>query len=294
MTPPIVNHMPGIVLVTIAGLAVIVSDALIKYVSTHYNVIQAVWTRNSFVLIMALLLSFIYRSRRPFYTRQPVLQGIRGLIGLASSLLLYVALVFMPLGDAISILFAGPLVILGLSRPILGEKVGIGAWAAVLTGFTGVLLVIKPGFNEFHWASLLAVATAGLWAFHQIIARQLAATDDSVTTLTYMAIIGFAGMSLLVPFFWMPLSLGAWLLMACAGIVNISAHWGIIKAIGLTPVSVLAPFHYSQIISAVLIGYFVFGDVPDRTAAVGIGAILLAGLVVTYRARLERRSLLAR
>ena len=290
MAPPAANHMPGILMVTLAGFAVIVSDALIKHVSMHHDVVQTVWVRNIFVLILALLLCSIYRRRRPLYTRQPVLQGIRGLIGLTSSLCLYVAILFMPLGDAISILFAGPLLILALSQPLLGEKVGIGAWVAVLAGFSGVLLVIRPGFSEFHWVSLLAIATAVLWAFHQLIARQLAVTDNSLTTLTYMAIVGFAGTSLLVPFFWTPLSPSAWLLMACAGIVYVSAHWGIIKAIELTPVAVLAPFHYSQVLSALLIDYFVFDDVPDRIAAVGIGSILVAGLAVTCRAELERRS----
>lgn len=263
-------------------------DALVRQLVPVYGIVQVAWARYLFHTVPILLLALGGRRGFGLATKRPGLQLVRGGLQFMSTGLIFGGLAFLPVTEVIALLFASPLFAVLLSIPILRERVGPHRTGAVLAGFLAVLIILRPGSDLFHWAGLLVVAGALCNALMQIVTRQLSPTEPPLTTLAWSGIVGFVPLTLMVPLVWAPPDATAWAMMAAMGVFGALAHLGMIRAINMAPVSVLAPFTYAQMPSAVAVDLLIFGDLPDRMTVLGIALVVAAGLYAWHRERLAR------
>ena len=291
-TPPALGHhapLRGIALILGAVSLFPIMDAVAKYLVAEHDVIQVVWARYVFHFGLISLLFLRRAAARPRWTRNIRLQIVRSVLLMSATVLFFNALRFIPLADAVSINFTAPLVMVALSIPLLGEHVGPRRWVAVAIGFLAMLIIIRPGTGVFHWASFLVLGSATCYALYQIVTRRLSAIDHPLTTLFFSGLMGAVVFTLLVPFFWRSPTALDWVLLGLVGFFGALAHYALIRAVEGAPVSLLAPFTYTQIIMATAIGYVWFGDFPDRFTILGAAIIILCGLYVAHREAVARR-----
>lgn len=222
---------------------------------------------------------FEWRERRDM-----MLVLIRGALLVTATVLNFIALAYLPLSVTSSILNSAPIILTALAVPLLGERVGPFRWAAVIVGFIGVLIVIRPFGAEFHWATLLMVVNAIFMAFFAILTRMLSGRIATQTMQVYMGALGSA--VLLVPALltWqMPETAGQWTLLLAIGGFAWVGHEIYGRAHAFAEASVLIPFNYSFIVYLTLAGYLFFGDVPDAMVLLGAGIIVGSGLVIWWR-----------
>jgi drug/metabolite transporter (DMT)-like permease len=279
----------GILLSLAATCIFSCNDALATWLTQYHPVPQLVWARFSFQFLLMLAL---FRPSRPLAllrTQRPVLQVVRSLLLLGSSLLFFMAIRYIPLADAAAIGQASPLIATLLAVVFLGERIGVRRIVAILVGFLGVLLILRPGVGVMHPAALFALGVAVAYAAFQIVTRKLGATEAPMNTLFWSAVVGTAVMSAVVPLFWSEASLAHWAMMAVMGIIGGGGHYLVIRAFRLAPVGVLAPFSYFQLIVSAIMGYVVFDQFPDAWTILGAGVLTLSGLYVLYRETVRRR-----
>jgi len=212
------------------------------------------------------------------------LQIIRGVIAVGSATFFIVALQFVPLADAVAVTFVAPFIVTVLGALILKEPVGIRRWSAVLVGFIGMLIVIRPGLGVFHPAIFLVLIAAVFFATRQLLSRWLSGVDDVITTIAYTSIVSFLIASAAQPFVWItPDTMQAILLILAMTVFAAVGEVLIIRALDIAHSVALAPIHYTLIIWGVFYGYLVFSDLPDRWTLIGCSIIVISGLYTTYR-----------
>jgi len=216
-------------------------------------------------------------------TEQPVIQIIRPGFLVLSISGLFLGLTYLPMAEATAIGFTGPLFIVALSVPMLGERVGWHRWLAVVVGLAGVLVIVRPDGTVWHWSAATTLLGAICFAIFQILTRRLAGQEKHQTTLIYTSLAGTFWVSLLAPFFWTPPSADHALMFLIIGAMGAAAHLCIIKAFAHAQASLLAPFNYSKLVWVIILGYLVFGDVPGLDTIVGSAIIVSSGLYVLYR-----------
>src|SRR5687767_10394623 len=180
---------------------------------------------------------------------------------------------YLKLADIVILTQAAPLIVVALSVAMLGEKVGPRRWFGVIVGFTGVVIILKPGFG-FEWASLFGLASALIYAVYQIMTRSLSGADHTMTTFFYTASVGAVVMAGVAPFFWQTPTLADALLICVPGIIGGTGHLLLIMAFARSEASLLAPFFYSGIVWATIFGYVFFNEVPDVFTFIGAGLIV--------------------
>jgi drug/metabolite transporter (DMT)-like permease len=282
---PAARHALGIGLTVLAVFMFTMMDTIGKTLTATYPVQQVVWARYFFSLLVLLLLIPPLGVGRLVRTRHLGLQIGRGALVALATLCLFTAIRVVPLADAYAITFTAPLLVTLFSIPLLGERVGWRRWSAILIGFTGVLIVIRPGIGAMHWALLMPLVTAVCFALYQILTRKVAgmAGETAFALLFYLSLVGAVVLSAIMPFFWRPVAPQHWGWMAAMGFLGALGHLLLIRALTLTPASLVAPFTYSQIILAIALGYLVFGDLPDAWMLIGCAVIIGSGLYVFYR-----------
>ncbi|MBX6321058.1 MAG: DMT family transporter [Rhodospirillaceae bacterium] len=289
--PEPASPVRGILLMLATGLLFSMMDTLSKEMTRHYPVLQVIWARYFFhMLIMLAALSRMRPWLALLHSRRPGLQLGRSLAVVLSSALFVGGIKFIPLADATAVNFVAPLLVTALSVPLLGEKVGLRRWTAVAIGFLSVLIVIRPGPGMVHWAVLLPLAGAVCYALYQITTRMLAGIDPWPTTALYSGVVGVVGTSLLVPFAWRDPDWTGWLAFVGLGVLGSASHLLLIRAFALAPASTLSPFGYVQLVWAILAGIVVFGDVPDVWTLSGAALIAGSGLYVLLRESHLRRT----
>jgi drug/metabolite transporter (DMT)-like permease len=291
VTPPARRDAPfrGIGLVLLASVFLTSADMVSKLLTLEIPPLQVTWLR--YGTFTAIMLAIVWRrgGLERLRTQRPVLQFLRGVGVLASSVLFVMALKYMPLADATATGFVAPLFVTALSIPILRETIGWRRWSATLVGFVGVLIVVRPGGAGFQIASLLAVASALAWAFAMIMTRMMSRTESPLTTLTYSAIIGLGLTSLAMPFLWGPVTPAILLMGLFVGASSTVGHWLIVLAYRHADASLLAPFSYIQLLWATLFGLVVFAVLPDLWTLVGAVIIAGSGLYTAHRERVRAR-----
>jgi drug/metabolite transporter (DMT)-like permease len=269
----------GIALMVLTVFLFVCMDTLAKHLTQSYTVTQVLWARYAFALglVVALL-----RGRLPGLARsgRPGLQIARGLLLLLSSMLFFTAISLMPLADAMTIGFVGPLLLAALAVPVLGETVPARRWIAIAVAFAGVVVVIRPGLGVFQWWSLLPLGTACCFAAFQLITRLLGRVDRPETTMIWTTTLACLAVTLAVPTVWRWPEPADWALMAVMGLIGGGSHWLLIEAFRRAPASLLAPFSYTQLPWAMLFGWLVFGDLPDIWTLAGAAIIVGSGLYV--------------
>jgi len=258
-------------------------DSTAKYLSHSVATQAIVFFRYGFSLVIVGLVVWRQGGLKFLNTEHLPLQLTRGLLLLVSTGTNFTAVKYLQLAQTSSISFSNPLWVCALSPFLLGERVGPRRWAAVVIGFIGVLVIIRPGTASFHWAMLLSVVCALSAALYQIATRKVGRSDHALTSLLYVSISGTAGALPFAPIDWVTPAWWAWLLLVLAALYGSVGHLMLTQAHRLAPAPVLAPFVYTQIISMIIIGYVVFGDVPDVATLLGALVVVASGLYVFYR-----------
>lgn len=263
-------------------------DACAKWLSRTIDPLYTVWLRYVFSVVLVTMFLNPVTTPGVAKTRRPLLQAVRSLMLFLSTACNFMALRELQLAEATAILFANPLVVALIAGPLLGEWIGPRRLIAVAVGFIGVLIVARPGFNGLPMAAWWSVAGVIVYAVYQILTRILAAHDSSQTTMFYS---GLAGLVLLTPVLplveWRPLPAFGWPVAVLMGFFGAFGHWLLILAHRRAPAPILAPFIYMQIVWMVLLGWLVFGDLPDRWTLIGSGVVIASGLYLLYRERVR-------
>ena len=277
--------LTGIVLILVSMSIVPVMDGLAKELSTRYPVLEIVWSRYFFHLLYLFPVVIVRYGLSALFPSHPMLQIVRGGLLLASTILFFAAIAQMPIADALALVFVSPLIVTALSPSLLGEHVGLRRWIAVLIGFVGALIIIRPGFAAIDTGTLLALGAGVIYALYMIATRRLSGSAPPLVTLTYTALLGAVAMSAAVPFQWVPPSPVDWSMMAAMGGCAALGHFLLIKAFDHAQASVLAPFGYSEIVMATIVGFVMFGDFPDIWTWAGVAIIILSGVYISLRER---------
>jgi drug/metabolite transporter (DMT)-like permease len=277
------NSRRGIALF-ISGLAFfVIGEALVKLLHEDYGTTQIVWSRYFFHFVLTCL----FLSRGSLFNQarssRPWLHVARSLLMLIATACFFAALQFLALADAIAIAFLAPLLVTAFSIPILGETVGWRRWLAIIIGFGGVMVIIRPGAIGTHWAMFLPLVSAVCYAVYQILTRIAARTDHANTSLFWTSVIGVSVTSFLVPFDWnFPDTVG-WIYMVSLGASYGIGHYLLIRGLEIAPASVVSPFLYTQVIFAAFLGLAIFDEFPDAWTLLGLAIVVCSGLYIWRR-----------
>lgn len=281
MTP----RLRGILLMAMSMAVFAVLDASAKYAMQSLPPPVAVFFRYIVALVLSAVLILQQGGYNLFLTRRLGLHVLRGLLLVMSTGLNFIAISKLQLAQTAAISFTIPLWVCALSIPFLGEQVGPRRWAAVIVGFLGVLVIMRPGTGGFHWAMLLSMGAALAGAIYNIATRKVGGSDRAETSLFYVCLVGSAGAALPFAGHWQMPQGFEWLILGLMGLCGSAGHWLLIEAHRLAPASVLAPFVYTQIVWMILLGFLVFGDVPDGWTLFGGLIVIASGLYVYARER---------
>jgi drug/metabolite transporter (DMT)-like permease len=266
-------------------------DTSAKYLNLHMSTLEVVWARYVGAFLFPFLVVNPWTRPNLTTTARPILQMFRSVLLLLSTMCNFAALRYLQLAESMAIGFSTPFIVAVLSGPLLGEWVRWRRWSAIGFGFVGVLVVIRPGSGSFQPAALLSLSAALCYALYAITTRILARTDSSVTTLFYSNIAGAVMLIPVLPFVWTtPTEPIVIILMVLCGAIGSFGHYLLIAAHRLAPAAVLSPFIYTQIVSMIVLGYLVFGDIPNRWTLAGAGIVIASGLYLIHRERAARRS----
>lgn len=275
--------------IMVAGMVVLAStDAVSKHLTLSFAVIQILWVRFVVFGAVGTFLALRKNGLQGLRTKRPAAQVARAVIlNLANFIFVY-SLSQMPMADAHSIMAIAPLLIVAASAPLLGETVGPRRWLAVAVAFGGMLIILRPGTGVFDPVSLVPLAGACCYAGYTILTKVISRDDSHETTLFYTGVIGFVMMSTLAPLDWRPPTGIDWFWLAVAGIGGTLAHVLIIISLHMAPASTLQPFNYTMLVWATVLGFLVFGDLPDAWTVVGALVIVASGLYSWHRERLAQ------
>jgi drug/metabolite transporter (DMT)-like permease len=260
-------------------------DSLAKFLTTRIPVTEIVWARYVFHLATMLPVILWHGVRRLATTSRSGLQIVRSMMLLAVTILFNMGFRHLPLATVTAIGFATPLVVTALAVPLLKEKVGPRRWAAVLVGFAGVLVVVRPGGESFNIAVFFPLAGALCNACYQLATRALSGRDSALTTIFWTGLGGCIAMSPVMPWVWQAPDALEWGLLALYGLLGFFSHYMLILAFRHASASVLAPFSYVQLVLAIVSGMVFFNNVPDVWTFLGTILICGSGLYVWYRQR---------
>jgi drug/metabolite transporter (DMT)-like permease len=280
------SRLIGIALVCGAFAFFSYLDTTAKYLNLFMTTVQVVWARYTGAFIFAVVVSNPLRRPELMRTRRPYVQIGRSTLLLASTCFNFLALRYLQLDQATAIAFSTPFFVAALSGPMLGEWVRWRRWTAIAVGFLGVLVVIRPSPANFHPAALLSVGAAVCYALYAITTRMLARSDSNETTLLYSNLVGVLALLPVLPFVWVtPPDALIVALMLLAGFLGGFGHYLFVRAHRLTPVSVLAPFTYTQLLWVIVLGYLVFGELPSVWTLAGSAIVIASGLYLLNRER---------
>jgi drug/metabolite transporter (DMT)-like permease len=239
---------------------------------------QVAWSLYLWLIVLSWLLVPKRRVWNLVRTAHPWLQLARGGLELGGGLLFYTALRYLPYADVIAIGFVAPFFVTALAAVVLKESVGAGKWVACGFGFLGALIILRPGFEAFEWATLLPVGAALVYSVYAIITRLIGPRESTATMLFYVGITGAAALALPLPFFWVAPEPWEWLGLAVVGLFGAAGHFAAVRAYSIAPASLLQPVRYVEIVGAAGLGLVLFGDFPDPWTWLGAGVIIVSGV----------------
>jgi drug/metabolite transporter (DMT)-like permease len=276
-------RLAGIALMLLSILMFSFGDAMGKFLVGTYSVGQLLFLRACAALL--LLSPLVWRQRREFLQlERPWLQLFRVVLSTLEVAAFFLATVYLPLADVITYYLAGPIFVTAMSAIFLREKVGWRRWTAILIGFCGVLIALRPSAQTVSLPALIALGGSLSFATLMLITRSLRKTPDIV-----MASSQFVGTFLLgavlSAYHWVPPSRGSLVIFALAGFISVTALLCVNRSLKLAAASVVVPYQYSMIVWAVIFGFVVFGDVPQLATLVGAAIIIGAGFYIYLRER---------
>ena len=280
--------MKAIILNLSAWAMLPVMDGFAKYLSSTLPVLQITWSRYFFTVVIVLPIMLIFFRKNLTWTEQPKLQLIRGLLLFCANILFFYSISIISLAKALTLAFIAPLIVTALSPILLGEKVGFRRWAAVIVGFIGSLIVIRPGFVEINLASIAALGTGVMYGFYLIVTRKLHNSDNPLLTLLLTGVVGAILGSMIMPTVWVQPTINEWYMMFAIGFFASIGHLFLILSLRYADASKLAPFGYFEIVPNIIIGYFFFNHLPNQWHFIGLFIIISSGVYIFRREMLKK------
>ena len=280
--------MKAIVLNLSAWAMLPIMDGFAKYLSSTLPVLQITWSRYFFTVVIVLPIMLIAFRKNLKWTEEPKLQLIRGLLLFCANILFFYSISIISLAKALTLAFIAPLIVTALSPILLGEKVGFRRWAAVIVGFIGSLIVIRPGFVEINLASIAALGTGVMYGFYLIVTRKLHNSDNPLLTLLLTGVVGAILGSMIMPIVWVQPTINEWYMMFAIGFFASIGHLFLILSLRYADASKLAPFGYFEIVPNIFIGYFFFNHLPNQWNFIGLLIIISSGIYIFRREFLKK------
>ncbi|KQW63529.1 DMT family transporter [Variovorax sp. Root411] len=278
----------GLVILAVACFATL--DTATKYSTLGVPILMGVWFRYAFQAVATTLVLLPLHGTELLRTQHPRYQALRGALLLASSIFAFLSLRYMPLAEFTSIVLIAPLVITLLAATVLKEQVSPLRWMLVAGGFIGTLVILRPGGETFGWAVLLPIGLVLTNAWFQVLTSKLAQTENPLTMHFYTGWVGTLIASLALPFVWTALPSWEWWALLCLmGFMGTVGHFMLILAYQRAPASTLTPYFYAQIAFAMLGGWLVFSQMPDRFSLIGMALIAVCGAAGAWLTVRERR-----
>jgi drug/metabolite transporter (DMT)-like permease len=270
----------GIVCIVFGMLCLTISDAIAKWLGGTYPPTQILFMRAAIALPFVAALACLLGSRRALRSRHPGLHLLRGAINVVSATAFYSSLRYLPFAEATAISFAAPLCVTLLSVFLLKERVDGLRWAAIVLGFFGVLLIVRPGTASFQPAALLPLLTAMLYAVMMVTARRIGPGESVLTTGLYIVLAQLLCSAVTLPWFWHTPQTGHWPFFAGVALFSTLGLTLITQAFRIAPASAVAPFDYTGLVWATLLGWLFWQEVPDAVAYIGAAIIVAGGLMI--------------
>lgn len=255
----------------------------LKWLSDAYPAVELTFLRCLFGFIPVL---FVVRGSggiRALHTRRPARHLIRALYWCGAFILSFLSLKFLPLAEAVSLSFLSPIFMTALSVPMLGERVGVHRWSAVIVGFVGVLFMTRPNGEFLQLGTLFGIGSALCSAFGALSVRQLSRSETTAAITCYMHVFAALILAVTLPFAWVTPTWAAGLVMVAIGLLGGTGQYLSTQSLSWAPAAAIAPFSYTQIIWAVILGYVIWGDLPDLTLAIGIALVIASGVYICIR-----------
>jgi drug/metabolite transporter (DMT)-like permease len=272
-----------VLFICLSGLTSPLMNGFAKLLGETYSSLQVSWAR-AFGHVLFMLATFVPRfGVRMLRTHRLRKHLLRSSCLFISNLSYFFAIGFIPLGKAASINMTGPLIVAALAWPMLQERTNLGRVVAVMVGFAGVLVIIRPGTEVFHWAALIIIFSALMNGFYQMLTRKIADTEAAETSAIYSSIVGAFAMLVVLPFVWRtPTGIGDIAMFCSLGALGAISHYFVALALGFAPANIVTPFQYVQLVGSVLVGYLFFGDLPDALTWLGAAIVIGSGLYVGW------------
>lgn len=264
------------------------SDAVSKWLTQSYPVGEIVFLRSFFNYVPVLLMIWHRRDGSTLRTRRWQWHLGRTLLFIAATYLIILSVKLLPLADAVAFLFAAPIMITAMATPLLGEPVGWRRWCAVIAGFVGVLIMTRPTADAFQIAALVPIAAAAMTAVRDIVTRRMSATESTNAILSWSALGLIIGSAPIAFFDWVTPGFHDFLLMALSGLLVGAAHFLMIESYRLAQAAIVAPFKYFAILWGVLLGYLIWGDLPDAWIVTGAALVIGSGIYILHRETARR------
>ena len=262
-------------------------DTIAKYLSSDLSFFQITWARYFFTVFFTLPFMFFFFRRNLVWTSEPKLQFFRGLTLFCANILFFYSISVISMAKALTLAFVAPLITTALSPIFLNEKVGVRRWSAVIIGFVGSLIVIRPGFMELNLATIAALGTGFFYGIYLVITRKLHTSDSPLLTLLLTGVVGAVIASFLVPVVWISPTFNQWSLLALMGIFACIGHLFLILSLKYADASKLAPLGYFEIVTNIILGHYFFGDFPNYWTWLGLTIIVCSGIYVSFRERAQ-------
>jgi drug/metabolite transporter (DMT)-like permease len=275
----------GALLTMLAMLCFAGMDAISKSLVADYAVTQMMWIRSALFFLFAWFVVRKQGLRAAVRSARPGLQVVRSLVAIVEGGVFVLAFRYLPLADTHAVAATSPLIVIALGVLFLGERAGLARWLAVAAGFVGVLLIVRPGFRTIEWPLLLPLAGALLWASYQLLTRLNSRFDSPSTSLLWSAIVAFIATSFVGPIDWTWPTPAAWALMVVISLIGAIAHYALIKALDYAEAGAVQPYAYTLLVWATLLGWLVFGDIPDGWTILGATIVVLSGLYTWHHDR---------
>lgn len=284
MTSP--QPFKGIALILGAMFILPFLDVCAKFLGQQgVPVMQTVWARMAFSAVLTLPFAMRETTVSGLWPDRPVFHLIRGSLIAAATFCFFAALNYLPIADTLAIFFVQPILVVILSAVVLHEHVGPRRWFAVLVGFIGVLVIIRPGFKEFNSGVLLALGAGLCFASYIIMTRKVSGQASAMMTTFHSSLMATLVLTALLPFVWRHVTLDQWLLLGLLGLIAVVGHYMMTRAFDSAEASLLAPFAYAEMVMAIVCGWWFFGDLPDFWTYVGVGILMACALYISWRER---------
>lgn len=267
------------------------ADATIKWLSDEFAALHSLFIGTLFAFIPVCIFLKVTEGRIFVRPRLPLLTTLRALTITTSAACIVSAVTILPLAEAYSLLFTGPLIVTALAGPVLGERIGWHRWTAVLVGFIGVLIILRPGLTEIGVGHVLAISAAITFAASSLILRHIGNVESTPALLIILLIVTELFTLPFALFDWQPLHWRAVLLMSLSGTLAGCANIFMVLAFRLAPAGVVAPFIYSQMIWGLIFGALLFGDWPNPIMLLGAAVVIGSGLFLLFHETVARRRL---